>query len=224
MAKTSICIDAGHGYNTTGKRSCPFKKTVTHKYKTRTVKIAKGVQLREHCANAGVADYLDKELIKRGYDIEKSGYTTSTKWTKDICADNPSDDVRNRQATIKKLGCDLCVSIHFNACGDGVNFNNGNGIETYYHADSKKVLDGKKFAEIIHKHVRKVVPNQTDRGCLSSSAMGMCNSKALNVKATCLVELAFMTNQNEAENIFCNPEMWYKFAIAIADGIDEYIG
>ncbi len=222
MSKGKICIDAGHGFNTPGKRSCPFVKTVYNKQPDRSVKIDKGVQLKEHCANAATAEYLEKELIKRGYEVYRSGYTTGANWRNDICPENPDDDVKERQSKIRHSGSDLCISIHFNAHGDGKTFDSASGIETYYREDKTKVGDGKRFAEIVHKHVKKVVPWQTDRG-VKSDNFGMCNSVYMQVRAAVIVELAFMTNRKEAERIFSNPWCWKHYALVLADAVDEYM-
>lgn len=213
-----IAIDAGHGYNTEGKRSPAFINAVTNKYAGHTVTVKKGECFREHTANAGVAYYLAKELEKCGVEVFKSAWS-GIDGTKDLT--DPAINIR--QLAVKRAKCDLAISIHFNASNDDSKFNSARGFETYYHNDTSKVGDGKAFATAIQSQLEDTFPEQTNRGLKNSSKYGMCNSVGMGVKAACLVELAFMTNQFEAENYFVNPYAWYKYAVQIAKGICSYV-
>lgn len=214
-----VAIDAGHGYNTPGKRSPNFINAVTNKYAGHIVTVKKGEQYREHTANAGVAYYLAKELERCGVEVFKSGWS-GLDGTKNLT--DPAINIR--QLAIKRTKCDYAISIHFNAFGDAKTFNNSKGFETFYHSDPNKVGDGKSFAAAIQKELVQTFPDQANRGLKNSSAYGMCNSVGMGVKAACLVELAFMTNQQEAEDYFANPYAWYKYAVQIAKGICDYAG
>ena len=213
-----IAIDAGHGYNTGGKRSPEFVKTVTHKYAGHTVTVLRGECLREHVANAGVAYYLARELERCGVDVFKSAWS-GIDGTKDLT--DPAINIR--QLAIKRAKCDLAISLHFNANDDN-KFDGGKGCETFYHSVTSKVGDGKAFATVIQDQVANTFKSQTNRGVKNSSKFGMCNSVGMGVKAACLVELAFMTNQFECENYFANPHAWYKYAVSIAKGVCSYSG
>ena len=212
-----IAIDAGHGYNTPGKRSPAFKNKVTNKYAGHIVTVEKGECFREHIANVGVAYYLAKELERCGVDIFKSGWT-GLDGTKDLT----DLSIVARQTAIRNAKCDYAISVHFNAYGDAETFNSSKGYETFYHSVASKVGDGKAFATAIHSQL--VSKEQANRGIKNSSAFGMCNSVGMGVKAACLVELAFMTNQYEAENFFANPYVWYQYAVQIAKGVCNYAG
>lgn len=214
-----IAIDAGHGYNTAGKRSAPFDNTVTNIYAGNKITVKKGECLREHVANTGVAYYLAKELERCGVDVFKSGWN-SLDGTKDIT----DLAIITRQAAIRKAKCDYAISIHYNAFGDAKTFNSSKGCETFYHSTVSKVGDGKNFAAAVQEELIKTFPEQANRGLKSSSEYGMCNSIGMGVKAACLVELAFMTNQFEAENYFANPYAWYQYAVALAKGVCIYLG
>ena len=214
-----IAIDAGHGYNTAGKRSPAFKNKVTSKYAGHIVTVEKGESFREHVANAGVAYYLAKELERCGVDIFKSGWA-GLDGTKDLA--DPS--IVARQTAIRNAKCDYVISIHYNAYGDAKTFNNAQGCETFYHSYDYKAINGKAFATAIQSQLIDTFPEQVNRGVKNSASFGMCNSLGMNVKASCLIELAFMTNQQEAEDYFANPYAWYKYAVQIAKGICQYAG
>ena len=213
-----IAIDAGHGYNTAGKRSPAFLKDVTNKYAGHTVTVKKGECFRERTANAGVAYYLANELERCGIEVFKSAWS-GIDGTKDLT--DPAINIR--QLAIKRAKCDLAISLHFNANDDN-KFDGGKGCETFYHSVTSKVGDGKAFATVIQDQVANTFKSQTNRGVKNSSKFGMCNSVGMGVKAACLVELAFMTNQDEAENYFANPYAWYKYAVQITKGICDYAG
>ena len=214
-----IAIDAGHGYNTAGKRSPAFLKDVTSTFGGHKVTVKKGECFREHLANAGVAYYLAKELERCGVDVFKSGWS-GLDGTKDV--NDPS--IIARQTAIRNAKCDYVISIHFNAFGDAKTFNNPQGCETFYHAYTYKAINGKQFATAIQSQLINTFPEQVSRGVKNSASLGMCNSLGMGVKASCLIELAFMTNQYECENYFANSYAWYKYAVQIAKGVCDYAG
>lgn len=214
-----IAIDAGHGYNTAGKRSPAFRNTVTNKYAGHIVTVEKGECFREHVANAGVAYYLAKELERCGVEVFKSGWS-GLDGTKDLT----DLSIVARQTAIRNAKCDYVISIHYNAYGDAKTFNNAQGCETFYHSYDYKAINGKAFATAIQSQLIDTFPEQVNRGVKNSASFGMCNSLGMNVKASCLIELAFMTNQQEAEDYFANPYAWYKYAVQIAKGICNYAG
>lgn len=214
-----IAIDAGHSYNTPGKRSPAFINPVTNKFAGHIVTVKKGESFREHEANAGVAYYLARELERCGVDIFKSGWN-GLDGTKDLA----DQSITTRQMAIKNAKCDYVISIHYNAFGDAKTFNNSKGCETFYHAYTYKAIGGKAFATAIQSQLISTFPDQVNRGVKNSASFGMCNSLGMSVKASCLIELAFMTNQFEAENYFANPYAWYKYAVQIAKGICQYAG
>ncbi|MDF2543287.1 MAG: hypothetical protein K0S47_3005 [Herbinix sp.] len=213
MGKPKIAIDAGHGSNTSGKRTAPFTRNVDIDGDG-VIDVKKGEQYREHTANVGVADLLYKKLKSRGYEVIKSGWN-------DANSKNDSDDaLSQRQSKIKKASCDYSVSIHFNAYGDGTSFNQTNGVSVYIHSEYPE--DSRHMAEYVLKELIKGT-SQTNRG-IHSSKLAMCNCKTMNTKASILCELAFMTNEREAMTLMANTSFWEECADEIADAIDHYCG
>ncbi len=213
MSKIKICVDAGHGYDTPGKRTPAMPKDIDYN-KDGVMDIKKGISFREHVANVGVAMFLTKELARCGFEIYKSGFDD----------ENPRDDMdislTKRQLGIKRAGCDYSVSIHFNAYGDGTDFNSAQGIGVYIHNNYPK--DSKKFAEVVMKYLIQGT-KQKNRG-ITSAALAMCNCLKMKTKAAILVECAFMTNLNEALNMVSNNDYWEETAVEIAKGICDYCG
>nr|WP_308743527.1 N-acetylmuramoyl-L-alanine amidase [uncultured Anaerocolumna sp.] len=206
-----INIDAGHGTNTAGKRTPPMPETIKVNDK---ITIKKGEQFREHIASVGVAYYLEKELLRCGFDTMRTGWDD----------DNPYDDedtgLSARQTAIAKADCDYSISIHFNAYGDGNSFNSAEGIGIYIH--NKYAGQSKKLADIVLKHLVQG-SYQKDRG-VSPASLAMCNCNNMDVKGAILIELAFMTNKREAVELMANEAYWKESAIEIAKGLCEYTG
>jgi N-acetylmuramoyl-L-alanine amidase len=206
-----INIDAGHGANTAGKRTPPIPETIKVNDK---ITIKKGEQFREHIASVGVANYLEKELLRCGFDTMRTGWDD----------DNPYDDedtgLSARQTAIAKADCDYSISIHFNAFGDGNSFNSAEGIGIYIH--SKYVGQSKKIADIVLKHLLQG-SYQKNRG-VSPASLAMCNCNNMDVKGAIIIELAFMTNKREAVELMANEAYWKESAIEIAKGLCEYTG
>jgi N-acetylmuramoyl-L-alanine amidase len=211
MAKIKIAVDAGHGSNTAGKRTPPFTKNIDIN-KDGVIDVKKGSSYREHYANVGVANILYKILAARGYDVIKSG------WNDENSENDADTAVSVRQKAIKKAKCDYSVSIHFNAYGDGKSFNTGNGVAVYIHSINPGA--SKKFGEYI---LQELVKNtkQKNRGIVSNN-LALCNCKALGTKASVICELAFMTNEHEAQDLMANKIFWEESAYEIANAIDAY--
>lgn len=206
-----VNIDAGHGSNTAGKRTPPFPYDVIINDK---ITIKKGEQLREHIANAGVAYYLEQELKRCGFETRKTGWNDSNAY------DDPDTPIEDRQKTVSKAKCDYSISIHFNAYGNGQEFNDAEGVGIYIH--DKYPGQSKKLAETVLKHLVQGT-NQKDRG-VTAKALGMCNCNSLATKAAILVEVAFMTNLREAITMMANEAFWKESARKICRGICEYSG
>lgn len=207
MAKIKIAIDSGHGSNTAGKRTCKLSQNVG-RYK-------KGTQIHEHWINAFICVKLADKLKSLGYNIFKSA------WNDEIVTDDMDVPLTTRQAKIKNAKCDYSVSIHQNASGDGVKWNDGQGIEVLIHNEASKVGDSKKLADAVQKQLIKG-SEQKNRG-VKTAELAMCNCKNLGTKAAILVECAFMTNKHEAEELLADESYWAECANEIAIGIDNYI-
>ena len=210
-----VAVDAGHAFSTAGKRSDAFKKTVTHTFNGKTITVNKGETFREHVANSGVAEYLAEFLESKGFDVIRTGFDDF-----DGTDDSVDVSISNRQKEIRNYGCEYSFSCHFNAYTG--KWNTASGTETLYDAGAARVGDGKLLAQYIQKHIQPIY-NQKDRGAKSATGLGMCNSTGMGCKASVLMEYAFMDNENEAYNYFCNPEAWYKYAIGVGEGFLEYL-
>lgn len=212
-ASYKVAIDAGHGSNTAGKRTPPMPKDIDIN-KDGKIDIKKGEQYREHYANVGVAYYLNRELQRCGFTTMRTG------WDDDNAYNDPDTAIADRQKAIAKAKCDYCISIHFNAYGDGKSFNSAEGFGVYIH--DKYPGQSKKLAEIVLKHLAGG-SKQKNRG-VKTDALGMCNCNSLGVKAAIICELAFMTNENEAVNLMANEDYWKECAREICKGLCEFTG
>lgn len=203
-----IAVDCGHGLKTAGKRTPELNYAVDFE-KDGVIDIKKGGYIHEHVANVRVGKFLVEELKRNGFEVYQSAFGDE-----DI-------SIANRQKNIKNAKCDLSVSIHFNACGDGTKFNNAEGLEVFYHSNSSYIKDSKAFAtRVLNQLIQGT--EQKNRG-VKTSALGLCNCSAMNTKASILVELGFMTNEYEAK-LMGDDQFLKECAVEIAKGICDYTG
>lgn len=208
-----IAVDAGHGYNTAGKRTPPVPTDVDFN-KDGKADVKKGDSIREHTAAVGVAYKLIQELKRCGFETVMTGFND----------DNPKDDadtpLTERQATIRDAKCDYSVSIHYNAYGNGASFNSAEGVEIYIHSSYSGKSE--KLAKSVLKYLVQG-STQTNRG-ISKQALAMCNCKTIGTKASILTELCFMTNEREALQMMGSSAYWKESAQEICKGICDYTG
>lgn len=215
MGKVRIAIDSGHGSKqyTKGKRTPQFNKDVDID-KDGIIDIKKGTQYCEHEANVGVAILLDEELKRCGFDTLRVG------WDDENGTDDYDTALSLRQKAIRNYNCDTSISIHFNAFGDGKSFNDANGIATYIHSFFYK--DSKEFANKIHSRLTGG-STQKNRG-VKHGNFAMVNTISLSTTASVLLELSFMTNEHEAQELMANKDYWKESAVEIAKGVCDYYG
>lgn len=204
-----INVDAGHGSNTPGKRTPPMPKAI---HIDGVIDIKKGEQYREHYANVGVASLLVKELKRCGFKTMQTGFNDDNPY------DDPDTPVATRQKAIAKAKCDYSISIHFNAYGDGKNFNSAEGVGVFIH--KKYPGQSKGLADAVLKNLIKGT-KQKNRG-VKTGEFAIVNCNKLGVKAAILVELAFMTNLREATEMMANKEFWKESAKEICMGVCEF--
>lgn len=192
-----VAIDAGHDSNTAGKR---------------TPKLPNGTVIREHTANVGVAHLLEVELKRNGFDVVRVA------WDDPDGTNDKYVSLNDRQSIIKTAKCDISISIHFNAFGDGVTFNTAQGVGVYIH--NKYANDSRALASVVLKHLTKGTA-QKNRG-ITTKALALCNCNKTGCKASILPELAFMTNLKEATELLGSFDFWMECAIEIARGVCEY--
>ena len=214
-----VAIIAGHSSSTAGK-STPKMLNSIDIDGDGDFDILKGTQYREHYADVGVSVELRAALIRCGFDTVKVGWDDE-----DASNDTLSDDsagLARRQALVKAAKCDISVSVHFNAYGNGTAFNSASGVCTYIHSNPARVGDSATLAALVQARLVEGT-KQFDRG-VHSDAFAEVNCAAMGTKASVLVELAFMTNQNEAETMMAKLAFWTEAAEEICHGICEYTG
>lgn len=186
-----VAVDAGHGSNTAGKRTPDG--------------------WREHWINVACASFCEQALKRCGIDVLRVA------WDDTNAKDDEDTPLTTRQNIIKANKCNVSVSFHANAYGNG--WNDANGVETLI--SDKSVGDSLKLAEIVQKYLIQGT-TQKNRG-VKKQSLAMCNCNALGVKAACLVEIGFMTNHREADLMktdkFCREQ-----AEEVAHGICDYLG
>lgn len=193
--KYKIAVGAGHGSQTAGKRTPDGYK--------------------EHEINVDVADFLEDELLRCGFEVVKIA------WDDADATDDPDVPLSTRQAQVKSAKCDASVSCHANAHGNGKVYTTGQGVETLIHNNPAYVGDSRALAEKVQSYLIKGT-KQKNRG-VKTQSLAMCNCAKMGTKASILVEIGFMTNEYESAlmktQAFCK-----ECAQEIAQGICEYFG
>lgn len=190
-----VAIDAGHSSYTTGKQTPSGYK--------------------EHWFNVAVSNYIDLKLKELGFLTFKTG------WDDTNSKDDKEVSLGERQRQIKNAKCDISISVHANAHGDGKTYTTAQGVETFVHNDSSCVGDSVKLANSIHKYLINGT-KQTNRK-VKSSGLAMCNCKNMGVKAAVLIEYGFMTNKYE-ESLIKSDSFCLECAEETVKGICEYFG
>lgn len=190
-----VACDAGHGSATGGKRTPDG--------------------YREHWINVKCANYFDIAMKRCGIE------TLKVAWNDTNATDDADTPLATRQAQIKKAKCDISVSFHANAFGNGASFNSANGIETLISNDPNKVKDSKSLATKVQNHLIQGT-KQTNRG-VKTQSLAMCNCTAMGTKASILIEIGFMTNEYEA-NLMKTDAFCLECAEETAQGVCEYLG
>lgn len=208
-----IAIDAGHGWDTPGKRTPPLPFDIDLN-KDGVIDFKEGERIKEHLANVGVASRLSKELKRCGFKVVKVGFKDEN------YEDNVDLPLKDRHKRIKKSKSSLSVSIHFNAFGDGETYNSANGIEIYTH--DQYMGDSEELAQKVLAYMKE--GRQEGKAKILSADFAMTNTQKMNTNASILVECAYMTNLYEMEYLMANEDFWMETAIQIAKGICEYKG
>lgn len=213
MAAIRIGVDAGHGSETAGKRTPPMPKDIDFEGDG-VIDVEAGEAIREHWANVGVAYYVAKYLKKWGFDVIRTG------WNDKDSKDDPDTPLWSRQEAIRKAGCLVSVSCHFNAFGDGKSFNTGRGIETLIHSIEKNRNDSEALAQKIQARISGGT-EQKNRG-VKESNLAMCNAVGMGTEASVLCEYGFMTNEPEAY-MMGDRNYWKECGKETALGIRDYL-
>lgn len=189
--KFKVAVDAGHGSNTAGKRTPDG--------------------FREHWINVCTASFCEQALRRCGIDVLRVA------WDDNNAKDDEDVALSTRQKLIKANKCNVSVSFHANAYGNG--WNDAQGVETLI--SDKAPGDSRTLANIVQSYLIKGTP-QKNRG-VKTQSLAMCNCTSLGVKAAILCEIGFMTNKAEADLVktdrFCREQ-----AEEVAHGICDYLG
>lgn len=190
-AKFKVAVDAGHGSNTAGKRTPDG--------------------FREHWINVCTASFCEQALKRCGIDVLRVA------WDDNNAKDDEDVALSTRQKLIKANKCNVSVSFHANAYGNG--WNDAQGVETLI--SDKAPGDSRALANIVQSYLIKGTP-QKNRG-VKTQSLAMCNCTSLGVKAAILCEIGFMTNKAETDLMktdrFCKEQ-----AEEVAHGICDYLG
>lgn len=190
-----VAIDAGHGSNTAGKRTPSG--------------------YREHQINVKCAGYFDAAMKRCGIDTVRVG------WNDDNSTDDNDTPLGTRQTMIRCAECDISVSWHANAHGNGVQYTAAQGIETFIHSNAASARDSKNLADKVHSYLITGTP-QKNRG-VKSNDFAMCNCAAMDTKASILIEIGFMTNAYE-ETLLKSDAFCMECAEEAARGVCSYLG
>lgn len=189
--KYKVAIDAGHGSNTAGKRTPDG--------------------YREHWINVACASFCEQALQRSGID------TVRVAWDDTNAKDDEDVSLSQRQKIVKANKCDISVSFHANAYGNG--WNDAQGVETLISLTSYG--DSLNLANKVQSYLIQGT-KQKNRG-VKKQRLAMCNCGAMGTKASILVEIGFMTNKAEADlmktDAFCREQ-----AEETAHGICDYLG
>jgi N-acetylmuramoyl-L-alanine amidase len=157
-----ISLSAGHGKNTAGKRTCDGM----HEWEFNAAVVTKMIAKLSHYKDVAVKRLDDPTGVR---DIP----------------------LKERADASNNFGANFHLDVHANASGDGVHWNNANGIETFCY---KMLGESYEIAKRLQDSLVKAT-GLLDRGVKDGEDLYMIN----HPKApSCLVECGFMTNEKEA--------------------------
>ena len=167
--------------------------------------------LKEKGINLEVSLKLKKVLEKRGYTVamtrekDKGLYEENTKNMK-------AQDLQNRIALMKEYKPLLSVSIHQNSYSDPA----VKGPQVFFYEDSEQ---GKKLALAIQKKMNQQLEIKSPRIAKGNRTYYLLKRSECVIN---IVECGFLTNPDEA-GLLQKDDYQQKVALAIADGIEEYL-
>lgn len=190
MAKYLIGLDAGHGINTAGKRTCPLKKDLVMDGKT----YKKGSTIKEREFNQRILKLVEKELDKVS-DID---------YIECMGAVSEDTSLANRVKKANDNKVDLFVSIHANAL-NGTEQDKAQGLVCIHtkNCSSKSITLTKNMYNRLSKEVKWYKDGATRYGVRTDVDLTGNTYYVLrntNMPAT-LLELGFMDNLNDVENM-----------------------
>lgn len=166
--KTVVCIDAGHGINTLGKR-IPCASYVHPLWRG----------CREWALNQRVAKYVEELLQPWDVDVRR---TDDISGAKDI-------SLMQRKSLAKSSN--LFVSIHHNA---GLNGRNGGGITVYYHPNRPNM---EAYAKHLYAAVTMRNTNRGDRATPVAAGKYSVINTGNPAPIAVLIECGFMDGRED---------------------------
>lgn len=194
---TRVLIDAGHGIDTSGKRSPDGS-------------------FREYLWNRQVADLLHERLQVLGIDA-----TQVVTETNDISLQTRVMRV-NKECDRYGVGNIILVSIHSDAAGDGQSWHNASGWSCYTTQGKTK---SDVLAECLYEAVSKEFPDKRMRKDLTDGDSDIESNFYILRKSRCpavLVENFFYDNKDECRWLLQH-DTKVRIATALALGISRYI-
>lgn len=166
---------------------------------------------------AKVSNYVEKDITLNaslilGYLLEKTGYKIIYTRTKDeALSKDKTTDMKKRLKIINSNNNILYISIHANIYSSKEVF----GAQTFYNHNSEK---SKFLAEQIQLYLKLEQPNN-NRAAKSISGKYLLDNA---VTIGCLVELGFMSNENDLNILISNDLLEYR-CLMIYLGILKYL-
>lgn len=169
----------------------------------------------------GGATSTDKQTIEKNINLvtciylkkylERTGIKVKLTREKDeALAKNKKDDIHKRVKLINNSSCDIYISIHANAYPE----NSVKGAQTFYNEKNdqncKLATNIMTKLQILDPTNKRVAKKISEKYLLDKTN-----------KIGCLVELGFLTNQSELENLR-NDQYLEKIAFSIYLGIIQY--
>jgi len=212
MGTPFVLIDDGHGENTVGKWSPVFD----FDFSCDEIRIKKGERFKENWVNERISLFLSERLVKRGIGFE---FIAPEKT--DISLSKRKEVQNRHYSNLKNKGFEpITISIHANAFGNLNQFNEAQGVETFYKNSCPSSL---KLAQIVQKEVmeyrklHKPYNRKTDRGIKTANFYILKEF----LGTTILFESEFMTNF-ETLKLLCSTAYQDEVAEALTKSVVQY--
>lgn len=140
--------------------------------------------------------------------LEAAGCGVSFLQSNSLNGEDEDEDNPSIVRTANESGCDIFVSIHCNAANGSAN---GTEVEVYSYAST----EANALAQAIQDQIVNTL-GTTDRGLKERPGLAVLRGTDM---PACLVEMAFIDNDEDAELLANNQD---DFAKAIARGITDY--
>ena len=125
--------------------------------------------------------------------------------------------ISTRVVRTNRANVNLVVTFAYNASGDGVTFNNANGLEVYYSLYNPQVAQSRTLSQDVYNNILEFT---NGRGrFVGTLSVGMLSS--VDCPAT-LIEAGFMTNFEEAK-LMLNPNYVLEVGEGACAGVCEFL-